>query len=53
LRSSGTSECILKTTRFGYDGKGQLKHSISDDSSVSWSKLNSEELIIEGIVDFA
>lgn len=53
LSNSGTSECILKTTRFGYDGKGQLKHNIKDNSADSWKALNSNELIIEGIIDFA
>lgn len=53
MQQSEASECILKTTRFGYDGKGQLKHNISDDSSISWSKLGSNELIIEGLIDFA
>lgn len=43
---------ILKTTRFGYDGKGQLKHIAGDDSSGSWEKLGKVELIAEGIIDF-
>jgi 5-(carboxyamino)imidazole ribonucleotide synthase len=47
------SKCIIKTARFGYDGKGQIKHSVSDDASESWQKLNTNEAIIEGIVDFA
>ncbi|HEU4838992.1 MAG TPA: 5-(carboxyamino)imidazole ribonucleotide synthase [Micavibrio sp.] len=49
----GTPNCIIKTARFGYDGKGQIKHSISDDSSKSWAELSTEEAVIEGIVDFA
>lgn len=44
---------ILKTTRFGYDGKGQLKHTIGDNSLESWEKLGRTELIAEGIIDFA
>jgi 5-(carboxyamino)imidazole ribonucleotide synthase len=47
------SECIIKTARFGYDGKGQLKHRIKNDSQSSWIKLQAEEAIIEGIIDFA
>lgn len=45
--------CIIKTARFGYDGKGQIKHEINDDSSKSWAKLATEEAAIEGIIDFA
>ncbi len=43
---------ILKTTRFGYDGKGQLKHKAGDKSADSWQKLGANELIAEGIIDF-
>ena len=49
----GAEKCIIKTARFGYDGKGQIKHSVSDNSSKSWAKLSTEEAVIEGIVDFA
>lgn len=45
--------CIIKTNRFGYDGKGQIKHSVKDDASLSWAKLNTQEAIIEDIVDFS
>lgn len=48
----GASQCIVKTARFGYDGKGQVKHSVKSDSKETWSKLNTEEAVIEGIVDF-
>jgi len=47
------SKCIIKTARFGYDGKGQIKHELKDDTSQSWSKLATDEAVIEGIVDFA
>lgn len=43
---------ILKTTRFGYDGKGQLKHQPADNPQDSWHKLGGKELIAEGIIDF-
>lgn len=53
LRQWMTPKCILKTTRFGYDGKGQIK--LDDKSNIlnSWNNLKTEEVIIEGIVDFA
>lgn len=44
--------CIIKTARFGYDGKGQIKHNVSSDSKESWRKLGTDEAVIEGIVDF-
>ena len=47
------SEFILKTTRFGYDGKGQASYSVGDDSKAKWKLLNSKEIIIEQRIDFA
>jgi 5-(carboxyamino)imidazole ribonucleotide synthase len=49
----GAGDCIIKTARFGYDGKGQIKHKINEDSSKSWATLATEEAVIEGIIDFA
>ncbi len=46
------SSCILKTTRFGYDGKGQAKFSRGDDLAKTWASLKSDEIIIEQIIDF-
>ena len=43
---------ILKTTRFGYDGKGQTVHKASDNAKRSFAKLNSDELILEEMIDF-
>ncbi len=43
---------ILKTTRFGYDGKGQTVHRSSDSAKRSFNKLRSNELILEEMVDF-
>lgn len=48
----GLAEVILKTTRFGYDGKGQLVHRAGDDPKASWKRLRSKELILEEVVDF-
>lgn len=52
LSGSKTSSCIIKTARFGYDGKGQIKHRLGDDTSEHWKKLNTTEGIIEEIIDF-
>lgn len=48
----GVENCIIKTARFGYDGKGQLKHNNKGDSLKSWSNLQTQEAVIEGIVEF-
>ena len=47
-----TDSLILKTTRFGYDGKGQLKLHKTDDPQKAWDTLNSDTLIAESIVNF-
>ncbi|MEM6781268.1 MAG: 5-(carboxyamino)imidazole ribonucleotide synthase [Pseudomonadota bacterium] len=47
------TQCILKTTRFGYDGKDQIFQKDSNTIEESWKQLNSDELIIEGVVDFS
>ncbi|PJB70524.1 MAG: 5-(carboxyamino)imidazole ribonucleotide synthase [Alphaproteobacteria bacterium CG_4_9_14_3_um_filter_47_13] len=52
-KDTGCLEFILKTTRFGYDGKGQLSVTASTDSKESWEALNSKEIIIEEKTDFA
>lgn len=52
LAKWSATECIIKTARFGYDGKGQLKHRLSDDSMKSWNDLATDEAVIEGIIDF-
>lgn len=53
IRGFKSSKCIIKTARFGYDGKGQLKHDDNSSFQDSWAKLNTEEAIVEGIIDFA
>ncbi len=53
LNAIGAREAILKTTRFGYDGKGQLKYKLGDDIYETWAKLGATELICEDIVPFS
>jgi 5-(carboxyamino)imidazole ribonucleotide synthase len=48
----GLNEGILKTARFGYDGKGQLKFEDGDDANEAWLSLNTDKAIIEGVIDF-
>jgi len=43
---------VLKTRRFGYDGKGQVVIRKTDDISAAWQALGGVPLILEGFVDF-
>lgn len=47
------SEYIFKTTRFGYDGKGQVFCRKFDDPSEKWAELNHEPIIIEQAIEFS
>ncbi len=53
LKEWNVSSVILKTCRFGYDGKGQAKYNAKDNIDIVWNSLKSEEIIIEEIIDFA
>lgn len=44
---------VLKTTRFGYDGKGQAVLRTPDDVESVWPVLGGRPLILEGFVPFA
>ena len=43
---------ILKTCRFGYDGKGQARIANSDEASSAFASLNSPDCILEELVEF-
>jgi 5-(carboxyamino)imidazole ribonucleotide synthase len=43
---------VLKTTRFGYDGKGQTVIRTAHDAEESWELLGGRPLILEGFVPF-
>ncbi|MEZ4354913.1 MAG: 5-(carboxyamino)imidazole ribonucleotide synthase [Myxococcota bacterium] len=43
---------VLKTRRFGYDGKGQAVLRSAADVEPAWQALGSQALILEGFVDF-
>jgi 5-(carboxyamino)imidazole ribonucleotide synthase len=43
---------VLKTNRFGYDGKGQAKIMPGDDAAEIWASLKTDDAILEGFVDF-
>jgi 5-(carboxyamino)imidazole ribonucleotide synthase len=44
---------VLKTTRLGYDGKGQAMLRSPADLDPAWERLNPKPLVLEGFVDFA
>jgi 5-(carboxyamino)imidazole ribonucleotide synthase len=44
--------CILKTRRFGYDGKGQAKILKLEDAKAAWTAMRDSPSILEGFVNF-
>ncbi len=44
---------VLKTRRFGYDGKGQVMLRPGDDLAMAWNTLGRVPCLLEGFVDFA
>jgi 5-(carboxyamino)imidazole ribonucleotide synthase len=44
--------CVLKTRRFGYDGKGQMVLRFQEDMERAWQALGDADLICEGFVSF-
>ena len=44
---------ILKTRRFGYDGKGQLRLKGGEDAEAVWAEMNGAPCVLEGFVDFS
>ena len=44
---------ILKTRRFGYDGKGQARISASSDAAQAFADMAGAPAILEGFVDFS
>lgn len=51
LETIGTP-AILKTRRFGYDGKGQVKIDSADQAEAALADLNGAPAILEGFVPF-
>ncbi|MEO7909689.1 MAG: 5-(carboxyamino)imidazole ribonucleotide synthase [Roseiflexaceae bacterium] len=43
---------VLKTRRFGYDGKGQIILREPADAATAWARLGDTPLILEGFVPF-
>jgi 5-(carboxyamino)imidazole ribonucleotide synthase len=43
---------IVKTTRWGYDGKGQLRMDRMGDLATAWADLGGQALVVESVVEF-
>src|SRR3546814_21150146 len=43
---------ILKTTRFGYDGKGQARLASADDADAAWEAIGGGPAVLAGFVRF-
>ncbi|MBN9437319.1 5-(carboxyamino)imidazole ribonucleotide synthase [Bosea sp. (in: a-proteobacteria)] len=43
---------VLKTRRFGYDGKGQVKIGVDTDLAQAWEEIGHFPAILEGFVSF-
>ena len=43
---------VIKTSRFGYDGKGQIRTKTGDDPEILWKEINTDIAILEYLVDF-
>ena len=50
--SSVKGMSVLKTRRFGYDGKGQIKLDNDTDLDKAWKDIESNELILEEFIPF-
>ena len=52
LKAWDEEEAIIKTRRFGYDGKGQARISINTNIDTLWSEFENQPCILENIIDF-
>jgi 5-(carboxyamino)imidazole ribonucleotide synthase len=43
---------VLKTRRFGYDGKGQTVIRLNDDLAATWNTVGARASILERLIDF-
>jgi 5-(carboxyamino)imidazole ribonucleotide synthase len=43
---------LLKTRRFGYDGKGQARIDAADDAEAAWTAIGERPAVLEGLVRF-
>jgi 5-(carboxyamino)imidazole ribonucleotide synthase len=43
---------VLKTARFGYDGKGQVRIESPADAGLAWATVGGETSVLESLVDY-
>ncbi len=43
---------LLKTRRFGYDGKGQARIETAEDAAAAWAAIGERPAVLEGLVRF-
>ncbi len=53
IAAIGGTRAVLKTRRFGYDGKGQAMVANADEAAGAFESFKSVPAILEGFVDFA
>jgi 5-(carboxyamino)imidazole ribonucleotide synthase len=53
MQQWGATSCIIKTVRFGYDGKGQALIRTPQDAGDAFARLKADIVIVEEVVDFA
>lgn len=44
--------CLLKTARFGYDGKGQAHVASACELADAWQRLEGQDAVLESVVEF-
>lgn len=52
MHQTGTP-AILKTRRFGYDGKGQVRITAPEDGANAWLEMQDAPSVLEGFIDFS
>lgn len=52
LQGEFATPCVLKTRRFGYDGKGQAKILKAEDAPSAWQAIAAKPAILEAFVTF-
>ncbi len=43
---------VLKTRRFGYDGKGQVRIEVQEDAGEAWDEIGGQPAVLEAFVPF-
>jgi 5-(carboxyamino)imidazole ribonucleotide synthase len=51
-QATSNGPIVLKTARFGYDGKGQLGLSAGDDPVAAWARFGGAPAVAEARIDF-